>query len=138
MENSPAKTTIETSLKAEVFGIGGGVKVSRDYIGDSPANLPFGALIRKFFAGETVQQAVPDLRESDLVASLEERAKNFVIPNVEQYRVDSYWTSLELQPAITSIVSGKGGVGKSTIALGLTEAFSREENVLLIDFDLHN
>jgi MinD-like ATPase involved in chromosome partitioning or flagellar assembly/DNA-binding protein H-NS len=36
------------------------------------------------------------------------------------------------------VASGKGGVGKSTLALGLTEAFSRVEKTLLVDFDLHN
>lgn len=36
------------------------------------------------------------------------------------------------------VASGKGGVGKSTLSLGLTEAFSRDDRVLLVDFDLHN
>lgn len=36
------------------------------------------------------------------------------------------------------VASGKGGVGKSTLALGLTEAFSRRDRTLLVDFDLHN
>ena len=36
------------------------------------------------------------------------------------------------------VASGKGGVGKTTIALGLLEALSREGPVVLADFDLHN
>ena len=39
---------------------------------------------------------------------------------------------------IIAVVSGKGGVGKSVIALGLLEDFSRDEKALLVDFDLHN
>lgn len=44
------------------------------------------------------------------------------------------------QPGADLIVvaSGKGGVGKSTIALGLLEAYSRTQSTLLIDFDMHN
>lgn len=37
------------------------------------------------------------------------------------------------------VASGKGGVGKSTLALGLTEAYCRDtRKTLLIDFDMHN
>src|SRR5262245_17635390 len=36
------------------------------------------------------------------------------------------------------IASGKGGVGKSLVALGVTEYVARREPLLLCDFDLHN
>src|SRR5262249_41360269 len=36
------------------------------------------------------------------------------------------------------VASGKGGVGKSLISLGLVEDLSRNGKVLLLDFDLHN
>ncbi len=36
------------------------------------------------------------------------------------------------------VASGKGGVGKSLISLGLVEDLSRNGPVLLLDFDLHN
>lgn len=36
------------------------------------------------------------------------------------------------------VASGKGGVGKSLISLGLAEDLSRRKGVLLLDFDLHN
>ena len=49
-----------------------------------------------------------------------------------------WWTKLTEEAQITAIVSGKGGVGKSTIALGLLEYYSMDETVLLIDFDLQN
>jgi MinD-like ATPase involved in chromosome partitioning or flagellar assembly len=39
---------------------------------------------------------------------------------------------------IIAVISGKGGVGKSLLSLGLLEDFSRYGNVLLVDFDLHN
>ena len=36
------------------------------------------------------------------------------------------------------VASGKGGVGKTVISLGLAEKLSKDRPVLLIDFDLHN
>jgi MinD-like ATPase involved in chromosome partitioning or flagellar assembly len=39
---------------------------------------------------------------------------------------------------VIAVVSGKGGVGKSTIALGLWEYFTNEGPTLLVDFDMHN
>lgn len=42
------------------------------------------------------------------------------------------------KPFIVSIVSGKGGVGKTRISLTLAKVLSNSLRVLLIDFDLHN
>jgi cellulose biosynthesis protein BcsQ len=50
----------------------------------------------------------------------------------------SYWKDLETQAEIVAVVSSKGGVGKSSISLGLLEYYSQRGQVLLVDFDLHN
>lgn len=42
------------------------------------------------------------------------------------------------KPLVISIVSGKGGVGKTRIAMTLAKILSENLNVLLIDFDIHN
>lgn len=52
--------------------------------------------------------------------------------------VGDYWRAVGEQAHITVVVSGKGGVGKSTIALGAMEYLSEQSKVLLVDFDLHN
>jgi cellulose biosynthesis protein BcsQ len=52
--------------------------------------------------------------------------------------VGDYWRAVGEQAHITVVVSGKGGVGKSTIALGSMEYLSEQSKVLLVDFDLHN
>lgn len=44
----------------------------------------------------------------------------------------------ENKPLVISIVSGKGGVGKTRIAMTLAKILSNNLNVLLIDFDIHN
>ena len=41
-------------------------------------------------------------------------------------------------PELWVVSSGKGGVGKSLLSLGLAEYLSKREPVLLVDFDLHN
>ena len=41
-------------------------------------------------------------------------------------------------PELWVISSGKGGVGKSLLSLGLAERLSARDRVLLVDFDLHN
>lgn len=41
-------------------------------------------------------------------------------------------------PRLVCVVSGKGGVGKSVVSLGLLERSSCESDTLLVDFDLHN
>ena len=41
-------------------------------------------------------------------------------------------------PELWVVTSGKGGVGKSLLSLGLAECVSQREPVLLVDFDLHN
>ena len=41
-------------------------------------------------------------------------------------------------PELWVVASGKGGVGKSLLSLGLTEVLSQRGGVLLVDFDLHN
>ncbi len=43
-----------------------------------------------------------------------------------------------IEPIVISIVSGKGGVGKTRISLSLAMVISKKIKVLLIDFDLHN
>ncbi len=58
--------------------------------------------------------------------------------DVRKYAVDDYWKQIDEQAKVTVIASGKGGVGKSSIALGLLEYYSQQERVLLVDFDLHN
>ena len=42
------------------------------------------------------------------------------------------------KPLVISIVSGKGGVGKTRISISLAKILSKYLKVLLIDFDLHN
>ena len=71
-------------------------------------------------------------------------------PTPSQVKWDSYFTSqvrlnekvatrLGVSTKIITVASGKGGVGKSTLALGLMEAFvANNEKTLLVDFDLHN
>lgn len=44
----------------------------------------------------------------------------------------------DLSPLIISVVSGKGGVGKTSISISLAKILSKNLKVLLIDFDLHN
>jgi len=44
----------------------------------------------------------------------------------------------KIKPIVISIVSGKGGVGKTRISLSLAMFLSKSLKVLLIDFDLHN
>jgi cellulose biosynthesis protein BcsQ len=41
-------------------------------------------------------------------------------------------------PVVISVVSGKGGVGKSRLSIALASILSKKYKVLLIDFDLHN
>ncbi len=41
-------------------------------------------------------------------------------------------------PELWVVSSGKGGVGKSLLSLGLAERLTQKEPVLLVDFDLHN
>jgi hypothetical protein len=48
------------------------------------------------------------------------------------------WNRRLAEARVTAVVSGKGGVGKSSIALGLLEYASMFGNVLLVDLDLHN
>ncbi len=48
------------------------------------------------------------------------------------------WRSRVPEAHVTSVVSGKGGVGKSCIALGLLEYHSMFGHTLLVDMDLHN
>ena len=50
-------------------------------------------------------------------------------------------TLSELEPSgreLWVVASGKGGVGKSLLALGLAEYLSMAQATLLMDFDLHN
>ena len=42
------------------------------------------------------------------------------------------------RPVVISVVSGKGGVGKSRISLVLAGILAKKYKVLLVDFDLHN
>lgn len=42
------------------------------------------------------------------------------------------------RPELWVVASGKGGVGKSLLSLGITESVSQTGPVLLVDFDLHN
>ena len=99
-----------------------------------------------FFSGMFINRAKDPTEEDvyaqatteDLKKYISERAIEYRPPNLSAYKVEDYWKSLHEQAKVTSVVSGKGGVGKSSIALGLTEFYSQNENVLLVDFDLHN
>jgi cellulose biosynthesis protein BcsQ len=52
---------------------------------------------------------------------------------------DPNWKQIDGIAKVYAVVSGKGGVGKTTIALGMMEELSRGMGgVLLVDFDLHN
>lgn len=51
---------------------------------------------------------------------------------------DAVASTLRVGARLIVVTSGKGGVGKSTLALGLLEAFSRFKKTLLVDFDMHN
>ena len=42
------------------------------------------------------------------------------------------------RPELWVVASGKGGVGKSLLSLGMAESLSQRGPVLLVDFDLHN
>lgn len=79
----------------------------------------------KKVAGEIARTIAPTLDASSL-------------SQVESYSIKKYWRSAQEQSLITSIVSGKGGVGKSLLALGLAAYHSDESKAILVDFDLHN
>ena len=58
---------------------------------------------------------------------------------IEQIKsTDAVAKTLSVGARLIVVASGKGGVGKSTLSLGLVEAFSRFNNTLLVDFDMHN
>ncbi len=59
-------------------------------------------------------------------------------PPLRYYPRADYWKGTTEQAHLTSVVSGKGGVGKTLVSLGLAELQSKYERVLLLDFDLHN
>jgi len=140
MPSDNAKITGKAYAKAEVLGIGAGIEISKQIeIQPGDDNSAVAVIKRLVFGDKPRQKQNSSEREKELLDSITERSQLFTKPQVlDAYQVDSYWASLDEQPRVTAIVSGKGGVGKSTIALGLAEAYSRTENVLLVDFDLHN
>jgi cellulose biosynthesis protein BcsQ len=91
------------------------------------------ARLQGFFGGDNTV----DL-DKELVKEIVARARTYPRPDVSKFAVGSYWRELEQQPQVTAVISGKGGVGKTSIALGLAELYSASEDVLIVDFDLHN
>ena len=87
-------------------------------------------------------------RAEELLAAIRDKCKT--APKLEniQWKDDVFikrikWTdslvqAVEVGARLVVIASGKGGVGKSTLGLGLLEAFSRDKPTLLVDFDMHN
>lgn len=51
---------------------------------------------------------------------------------------DALAQSVKIGARLIVVASGKGGVGKSTLSLGLLEVLSRYNKTLLVDFDMHN
>ena len=87
----------------------------------------------RFFEGDDTV----DL-DKELVREIVARAREYPRPDVSKFAVGSYWRKLQQQPPVTAVISGKGGVGKTSIALGLAEQYSINDTVLIVDFDLHN
>ena len=140
MEDPKSDATAKMSAKASFMGIGAGIEITRKIEfqpGDDNSTV---AVLKRLIFGDKARPEInDDAREKELLDSITERSQLFIKqPVLEAYHIDNYWATLDEQPQVTAIVSGKGGVGKSTIALGLAEAYSRTENVLLVDFDLHN
>ncbi|WP_420631498.1 ParA family protein [Candidatus Leptofilum sp.] len=93
--------------------------------------------------GKQIWNAWSNAKEINEDQRLIEEAFSSLPPNSlnEEPEIDvaaDYWRKVKENAKITAIVSGKGGVGKSTIALGLLEYLSEKRDVLLVDFDLHN
>ncbi|MBX9606353.1 MAG: ParA family protein [Gammaproteobacteria bacterium] len=127
---SRVETEISAEISLNVPPIGIGASIRRKYTTESEGFLSFPAWIGRFRVNPADQQIMDDVAR---------RARDYgQTVDVSQYRIDSYWLNVSEQPKITAIVSGKGGVGKSSLALGLAEFYSITENVLVVDFDLHN
>lgn len=94
-----------------------------------------------FGLGSTVNRVEKvETLSADSIQDLQQRLRTLLNSpiSVEPYAVPSYWRKLNAQCDMISLLSGKGGVGKSSIALGLTEYYSNSGKVLLVDFDLFN
>ena len=117
---------LEAKFNPITLEVGIGVTLKRK----GPAKAP---RLFSFFGGDDTVALDKDLVEDILL-----RSQEYPRPDVSKFAVGSYWRNLQQQPAITAVISGKGGVGKTSIALGLAELYSIEHNVLLVDFDLHN
>jgi cellulose biosynthesis protein BcsQ len=58
---------------------------------------------------------------------------------LQDFQINSLpWKVYDERAIVISIVSGKGGVGKSTVALALANKLAKTRDVLIVDFDLHN
>jgi MinD-like ATPase involved in chromosome partitioning or flagellar assembly len=62
------------------------------------------------------------------------------IPVKQDWEIAARSAAVQISPNLRIIVvaSGKGGVGKSLLSLGLLEHYAERKNTLLVDFDLHN
>lgn len=117
---------LEAKINPVTLEVGIGVTVKR-----KGAKTP--TRLSRFFSGDDNVAL-----DKDLVEDIIKRAREYPRPDVSQFAVGGYWQRLQQQPSITAVVSGKGGVGKTSIALGLAELYSVNDNVLIVDFDLHN
>lgn len=128
-------TEIGVTLKFHPDGaLGMGATLSFDSEAITKRNILFQD-IRKLFQRNNVksQEEIKNFTEAIQFA-----AKQYISPSVDLFKMPTYLSDVKEQASITAIISGKGGVGKTSIALGLTEYYSMSENTLLVDFDLHN
>lgn len=135
MENPISEIGLEATFNPITYQIGIGAKLKLKDVKElkkSPRKFIWDGLFPP--TAENDNAAL----DEGLVDDLLQRAGEYQKINVSKFEVSGYWRNLQQQPTVTAVVSGKGGVGKTSIALGLCELYSIEENVLLIDFDLHN
>lgn len=84
------------------------------------------------------RKTTTDAKELPNVVQLHERLRNRLATFIAAHGRLPERPQNEQRKRIIAVVSGKGGVGKSTLSLGLAEYFSTYTGVCLIDLDMPN